>query len=145
MPTVVDSARLEQLSRLLESEADVLDSYLFGSRARGDSRRDSDFDLAVYLDPTTPADRFATRRIELIARIAPVVGTDAVDVVLLNEATPLLYHRVLRDGMRLGSRDLVATTRRAGQALSRYCDYLPQLAKIESAHRRRIAAGAFGR
>lgn len=66
------------------------------------------------------------------------------DVVALNGAPPLLYHCVLRDGVRVLARDLAATTRREGDALLRYCDYLPQLAKIEAAHRRRIVAGAFG-
>jgi hypothetical protein len=73
------------------------------------------------------------------------LATDAVDVVILNEAPPLLYHRVLRDGIRLFSRDLAATTTREGRALSRYCDYAVQLRKIDAAHSARIAAGAFGR
>lgn len=39
----------------------------------------------------------------------------------------------LRDGQRILARDLRATTIREGYALSRYCDYVPQLAKIEAA------------
>jgi len=73
------------------------------------------------------------------------LGAQRVDVVVLNEAPPLLYHRVLRDGVRVFARDLRATTTREGRALSRYCDYVPQLAKIEAAHRARIEAGRFGR
>jgi hypothetical protein len=69
----------------------------------------------------------------------------SVDVVLLNDAKPLLYHRVLRDGMRLLSRDARATTVREGRAISRYCDYVPQLHKIAAAHEKRIASGEFGR
>jgi hypothetical protein len=63
------------------------------------------------------------------------LGTNSVDVVLLNRAPPLLYHRVLRDGIRVLARDLRATTTREGYALSRYCDYVPQLAKIDAAMR----------
>jgi hypothetical protein len=74
-----------------------------------------------------------------------VLGAPSVDVVVLNEAPPLLYHRVLRDGVRILARDLRATTTREGRALSRYCDYVPHLAKIEAAHRARIEAGRFGR
>ena len=55
---------------------------------------------------------------------------DDVDIVVLNEAPILLYHRVLRDGVRLLSRDLRATTGRAGQTLSRYFDFLPQNAAM---------------
>jgi hypothetical protein len=59
------------------------------------------------------------------------LGTNQIDVIVLNDA-PL-------------SRNLKATTTREGQALSRYCDFVPQLAKIEAAHRRRTDSGAFGR
>jgi hypothetical protein len=60
------------------------------------------------------------------------LGINSVDVVILNHAPPLLYHRVLRDGSRLFSRDLRATTVREGRALSRHCDFAPQLAKIDA-------------
>jgi hypothetical protein len=61
------------------------------------------------------------------------LGTNSIDVVILNNSPPLLYHRVLRDGQRLLSRNLQATTVREGRALSRYCDFAPQLARIDAA------------
>lgn len=60
------------------------------------------------------------------------LGNNLVDVVILNHAPPLVYHRVLRDGSRIFSRDLRATTVREGRALSRHCDFVPQLAKIDA-------------
>jgi hypothetical protein len=81
----------------------------------------------------------------LTAALMHALQIDRVDVVLLNEAPPLLYHRVLRDGVRILSRDLRATTTREGRALSRYCDFLPQLRKIDAAHRARTETGRFGR
>jgi hypothetical protein len=44
----------------------------------------------------------------------------------------------LRDGVRLFARDLAATTAREGRALSRYCDYVPQLAKVDAAAAARL-------
>jgi hypothetical protein len=82
---------------------------------------------------------------ELVADLMAALGTNCVDVVLLNRATPLLYHRVLRDGVRLFARDLTATTVREGRALSRYCDFVPQLRKIEQATAARSDKGLFGR
>ncbi len=80
----------------------------------------------------------------LSAHLQGALGRSDVDVVVLNSAPPLLYYRVLKDGIRLLSRDLAATTGREGMALSRYCDYLPQLQIIEQVHRERMAAGRFG-
>ena len=69
-------------------------------------------------------------------RVAPT-NNACVDAWELRsrEATEL-YHRVLRDGVRFLSRDPRATTTRAGQALSRYFDFLPQLEKMDRARRR---------
>lgn len=141
-----DTSEVEsRIQKCLAARPEVLEAYLFGSAARDEAQPHSDLDVAVFLDPaqttTAPFGAAATLGTELIAAL----GRNDVDVVILNDASPLLYHRVLRDGRRLLSRDLVATTRREGQALSRYCDYLPQLAKIEAAHAGRIARGDFGR
>ena len=73
---------------------------------------------------------------ELITDLMTELGTNDIDVVLLNRVPPLLYHRVLRDGKLLLTRDLKATTTRAGYALSRYFDFVPQLKKQAAARRR---------
>ena len=138
------ASSLEQrICAVLEPRAEVLEAYLFGSHARGEARPHSDVDVAVYLShvPEAPFGYDA----ELTAELMSALGENRVDVVILNRAAPLLYHRVLRDGRRLLSRDLAATTVREGRALSRYCDYVPQLAKIEAAARARARRGEFGR
>ncbi len=118
----------------------MLEAYLFGSVARGDASDHSDVDVAVTIDPAAAtADGPFGWDAECLTDLMAALGRNDVDLVVLNQAPPVLYHRVLRDGVRLLSRDLKATTTREGRALSRYFDYLPQLAKIERA--RREAAG----
>jgi len=133
----------DRIARALERRPEVLEAYLFGSCATGKAQPHSDVDVAVYVSriPDAPFGLEAELATELIAAL----GENRVDVVLLNRAPPLLYHRVLRDGIRLLSRDPAGTTAREGQALSRYCDYLPQLRKIDSALQRRAASGGLGR
>lgn len=134
-----------KLRAFLEPKEEILEAYVFGSTATGSAQAHSDVDIAVYLrDPRPPASAFGYAA-DLTAALMHELRTNSVDVVVLNEAPPLLYHRVLRDGVRILSRDLPATTTREGQALSRYCDFLPQLAKIEAAHRARTEGGRFGR
>jgi predicted nucleotidyltransferase len=139
------TATLTRLAALLEPRDEILEAYLFGSTSTGSAQAHSDLDVAVYLRDARPAASPFGYAADLGATLMRGLGTDRVDVVVLNEAPPLLYHRVLRDGVRILSRDLPATTTREGRALSRYCDFVPQLAKIEAAHRSRSERGDFGR
>jgi predicted nucleotidyltransferase len=142
---VPEPGLVEHLRRSLEPRDEILEAYLFGSIARGQAQPHSDLDVAVFLDRPKVDDTGYGYRARLVADLLPVARGRSVDVVLLNDAKPLLYHRVLRDGIRLLSRDPRATTVREGRAISRYCDYVPQLRKIAAAHEKRIARGDFGR
>lgn len=142
----VDHQRLvESLRRRLGTRPEILEAYLFGSQAHGRAQSHSDVDVAVYVDPERQRDCPFGYAAELTADLAELLQSNDVDVVILNQAPPLLYHRVLRDGLRLFTRDAPATTTREGRALSRYCDYVPHLRKIDAAHAARIENGSFGR
>ncbi len=138
--------RFESLRRRVEDRAEILEAYVFGSAARGGVAKHSDLDVAVFVDPELDRnDGGFGYAAGLAADLEEAAGGRAVDVVVLNDATPLLYHRVLRDGVRLTSRDLPSTTTREGRALSRYFDDLPRLRLLDDALRRRIVSGSFGR
>lgn len=145
MGSVVLVGIAERIVEVLRPRPEILEAYLFGSLAREDTNPESDVDIAVFVErASTPVPPFGYAA-ELAADVTTALGGAAVDVVILNDAPPLLYQRVLRDGIRLLARDLRATTTREGRAFSRYCDYVAQLQKIDSAHSARIAAGDFGR
>lgn len=134
-----------RLTRFLENRPEILEAYLFGSHARGDAQTHSDVDVAVYVDPTRLPSAPLGYVAELTTEIIALLHDNRVDVVVLNQAGPLLYHRVLRDGVRLVSRDVAASTTREGQALSRYCDWVPHLRKFEHVLRERIVRDSTGR
>ena len=136
-----DRQLLARVADALAAREEVLEAYVFGSRARGRARPDSDVDVAVYVDEARARGGAWGYRAELATALMTALGADDVDVVVLNRAPILLYHRVLRGGVRVLSRDLQATTTRAGQALSRYFDFLPQLDKMDAARRHAADAG----
>ncbi len=139
------SELVNKLAGVLAGRAEILEAYLFGSQARGTAQAHSDVDVAVYVDPATDMDRGFGIDAEISADLMSVLGRNDVDVVMLNRADPVLYHRVLRDGVRLLVRDPKGTAGREGYALSRYFDFLPQLEKIRVATDGRAARGQFGR
>ncbi len=136
---------IDSLTRCLGARPEILEAYLFGSRAGQGGQPHSDVDVAIYVDPDRVTDTQFGYAAELTAELVALLQNNDVDAVVLNQAPPLLYHRVLRDGLRLCTRDAAATTTREGRALSRYCDYVPQLRKIDVAHAARIEGGSFGR
>jgi predicted nucleotidyltransferase len=139
-----DTDLASRLAAALDPRPEILEAYLFGSHARGTAGPLSDVDVAVYVDRERADDSGFGYVAALTTDLMTALGTNDLDVVLLNDAPPLLCHRVLTDGVRLLSRDLAATTTREGRALSRYCDDLPRLAIVERALRARIREGRFG-
>lgn len=96
---------LEQ-TRLDRSILDAVDDVpgietlvLFGSRATGRERPDSDLDIAVL--PTHAVDSPEARwkfQIALIVALAHLAPDDRVDVVLLDEAPVVLRQRIMEHG-----------------------------------------------
>lgn len=71
-------------------------AYLFGSRARGAGRPDSDVDVAVYLDG--PDALSVESALDLTRRLADRSGIGGIEILILNEA-PL---RIAADAIRTG-------------------------------------------
>jgi hypothetical protein len=86
----------EKLRACLGEQADVLVAYVFGSRAEGRSREGSDLDVAVLLSTENAQERFE-RRLDLLSKLPDVCECE-VDVVVLNDAPPLLQQEAIKNG-----------------------------------------------
>ncbi len=130
-----------KLARRLAPFEDILFAFVFGSRARGTARPDSDLDVAVYLSPNlTPKERFDTR----LRLHAELEDFGPVDVVILNDAPPLLAHRALL-GAPIEIRDREAYVRFFVRTMGladddRYFQEVHRAARL-----RRLREGRFGR
>lgn len=93
---------------------------LFGSRARNQAHRLSDYDIAVLVDPLP--EEAGHYKIDLICELMANLRTDAVDVVLINQATPLLKMLIYRDALVLYQASSDVWPRFAVQALREYED-----------------------
>jgi predicted nucleotidyltransferase len=114
----------ERLRGLLGSApAEVIAVYVYGSRARGDQRPDSDVDLGLLLTaPPRPLLQSAAREVEDLVERAERVPVEAV---VLNTASADLVHRVLRDGVIVLDRDRPARLRFEVRARNEYFDLAP--------------------
>lgn len=125
----------QRIASLLEPRPEVLEAYLFGSHAQGRAQPHSDIDVAVYVDESIAEEGAFGYRAQLITEIMSGLRSNNIDLLILNQAPPALYYYVLRDGVRVLSRDLAATTTREGYAVSRYCDFAAHRAKMDEACR----------
>jgi len=77
---------------------------LFGSRARGDARPDSDYDIAVFLrslpDRWAEFDRLAQLRVKMIDETGAFFDVKPYPAASLGERTPLM-HEIRQDGLDL--------------------------------------------
>jgi uncharacterized protein len=142
---VLNGERWRALAELFERQPDVVAACLFGSQARGDAGPLSDVDLAVWLDDDPEPDRCLSRQLALSAQAALLLGTDEVELVVLNGAPPLLAQRVIRDGEVLAERSALARVRLETEAIIRYLDTIPLREELGRGLERRLAAGTFGR
>lgn len=129
-----------RLRDVLANEPTVVVAYLFGSRATGSQRVDSDVDVAVLLHEPAPDDWLRTTA-DLAAAAAPL----RVDLVDLAAAPVALAYRVLRDGRLLISRDEAERIAHRVRAFDRYLDMAPARRVLAEGTRRRLREGLFGR
>jgi predicted nucleotidyltransferase len=93
---------------------------LFGSRARGDSSDQSDWDFGFFGHAEMDV-------AALLAAIVTAVGTERVDLVDLDRASGLLRYRAARDGRIVFEAAPGATDRFRLQAADFWCDVGPAL------------------
>jgi predicted nucleotidyltransferase len=81
----------------------IVSVYLFGSHAEGRAHRESDVDVGVLLDraslPSVP-DR-SVERVTLGSWLIGALSCNEVDVVVLNDAPPLVGRKIVTDGIRV--------------------------------------------
>jgi hypothetical protein len=78
----------------LQSHPAVVFAYLFGSLVKGKPTPLSDVDIAIFL---TDGIDVAETKLEILGRLADILQTDEIDLVVLNTANLPLIHNVMKN------------------------------------------------
>ena len=118
----------EQLAPIFKKQK-VVFAYLFGSQAKGTAGSLSDIDIAVYFAEEVAAGERFDVRLGLLGELTDLYKTDRVDLVVLNDAPPLLAHRILKEGLLIFSDDDKMRLEYEVKAVLKYLDWKPYLDK----------------
>jgi predicted nucleotidyltransferase len=113
--------RVASLGEVIAAHPGVVFAYLFGSQATGRAGPLSDVDVAVFLDEHTDA---FEAKLALADALARHLGTDRVDVVVLNSAPIALAGRVMSTRRVLLDRDPFARHRYESSIIRQFADFL---------------------
>lgn len=118
------NSALPDLGPIFKAAPEVCLVYLFGSRVKGVIGPLSDYDFGVLLEHGSDV---AAYRDELAHALTLSLGTDRVDVVVLNKAPIELAYSVIVQGVVLYQRDLATRVDYEARVMALYEDYLPVL------------------
>ncbi len=108
-----------KIKKFLEKDENIIFALIFGSAALGKIRKDSDIDVAIYLKK--PISGY--EQLSLMQKLGELVGRD-VDVVVLNNAPPLLKHQVLLNKKKLFVRDFSIYSNFREKVMDEYQEFL---------------------
>ncbi len=117
-------SEINKIKNVLANDDRIVFAYIFGSRAKGIAGDRSDWDIAVYVTEKAGQTITAIFSFYIEADIARVLGTDDVQVVILNGLdAPLLGFEIIKDGVLLLDRDTEKRIEFEARTLGQYHDW----------------------
>jgi uncharacterized protein len=137
---VFDSVR-DKVSQLMSAREEVLAVYIFGSVATGRLRPNSDIDIAVLVDTALVSGDLFKCRLLLMADLRQILARPDVEVLILNEAPPVLAQNVIAKGRLLFERSRSARIAFQIRTLNTFLDAQPMRDQHLQALKKRYPEG----
>jgi len=104
---------------------EILFAYIFGSQISGKSNKLSDIDIAVFINRKLVEEKSYRYgyQAEILSELMRHLKTERIDLVLLNNAPPLLKHRVIYYGELIYCVDESERINFQVDTINRYMDY----------------------
>lgn len=109
---------IEKLKNFLDKDPNVIFALIFGSAATGKQKKGSDIDIGIYF--IKPPDGLDL--LDLMNVLSELTGKE-VDVVVLNNASAMLRHQVMKNRVVLTIKDIVLYRKFREKTISDYDEY----------------------
>lgn len=100
---------------------------LFGSRAVGNFRPNSDFDIAYFTNSNFSYEQEG----KLFTDLSDVFGTDRIDLLNIKKIKPLILYEIMRNAKVLFARDMLRFYEIRAYAFNRFQDEVKPLFKMK--------------
>ncbi|MGB9940068.1 type VII toxin-antitoxin system MntA family adenylyltransferase antitoxin [Methanosarcina sp.] len=113
---------ISKLAEFFESQEDVELAYLFGSTAEDNRGPLSDIDVGVYLSVRLTKMERIDKRLELAVKLAGFLKSDSIDLIIMNDAPPVINFEIIKPNVPLFVRDDDIKLDVEQKIMSRYLD-----------------------
>ena len=91
---------ISKCKNILKRHENIIFAYIFGSYVQEKLRKDSDIDIAIYLDKKIDAKIYLKLKMDLMEAC-----NREIDLIILNDATPLLKYEIYKSHILLFTND----------------------------------------
>ena len=115
----------KELIKYFEKRNEILFVYIFGSQITKKTNKFSDIDIAIYTNPELidENDYRYGYKAAILSDLMQILKTNKIDLVILNQATPLLRHRVIYFGELIYTDDEKKRISFQVDTINKYVDY----------------------
>ena len=132
---------ITKLADLFNSIDEVEFAFLFGSTAKGRLTPITDMDVAVYLNDKVDLNSYGRLRIRLIGDVMDILKMNSVDLIILNDCSPLLKYEVQKHGILLVCKNPEKKVEFFVKTIKEYCDTKPMREFQIKASKQRLKKG----
>lgn len=102
---LVKEALISKLAEFFKSQEYVELAYLFGSIAEDNRGPLSDIDIGVYISSKLTKGERIEKRLELTAELAGFLKTESIDLVVMNDTSPVINFEIIKSNIPVFIRD----------------------------------------
>ncbi len=135
---------IERLKNYLYLQNEITTVYLFGSYVSNRLSPASDIDIAILLSNSVDSKEYGFLKLKILTDLIELLSFNDIDVVILNIASPLLSHEVIKKGILIFSKNEKERLEFTVKSTMRYLDTI-HLRKVQDRIlHERIRSGDFG-
>lgn len=136
MATEIQNTELtNRIKNVLSKFPEIDAAFMFGSRAEGRARLDSDIDIALVVNHP-----IGSKKLDILAALT-AEGIDNIDLVTLDKDDLVLRFEAVRHNKLIYAKNSFDRGSYYSRVLREYFDFLPYLERQRSAKKRRLAGG----